>query len=347
MTDKPNTHLYMPGIDGQASNRMPLAARTPSTTPPPTEDITAEAATPLVSFVIVNYKCSDKVAMAARSIQAHAELPVQTIVVDNSNDDSEYLRLTQALSGLPCQLVNARSNRGFGAGCNLGATHATGEFLFFLNPDAQLTANSLSTMLNTLRSEDKAGAVGCLVMNEGDVIESSHGDFIGLRRQLKWCKHVVVAALTKSSPQASQPGNTRQEAPQNARRTDYVTGAALLMRTSDFRALGGYDEAFFMYAEETDLQYRLLTQLHKHVMFEPRATVFHERGGTFSVKIERRCLLEEGCLRFVRKHHGTGYALLYKGLTLTAIMLELLAAPLYREYSFTDNVRFLKHVAKA
>lgn len=324
-----------------------MAARNSNTPPPLTVGSTADLAAPLVSFVIVNYKCSEKVAMAARSIQAHAGLPVQTIVVDNSNDDTEYRRLTQALAGLPCELVNARSNRGFGAGCNLGTTHATGEFLFFLNPDAQLTPNSLSMMLDTLSSEDKVGAVGCLVMNEGDVIESSHGEFIGLRRQLKWCKHVLVTALTKRSRQAPRPNEMKRGLPGKAWRTDYVTGAALLMRASDFRALGGYDETFFMYAEETDLQYRLLTQLQKHVMFEPQATVFHERGGTFSVKIERRCLLEAGCLRFVRKHHSSGYAHLYKALTLTAIILELLAAPLYREYAFADNVRFLRYMARA
>lgn len=301
-------------------------------------------ANPLVTFVIVNYKCSNKVAAAVGSVMQHAGMPVQIVVVDNSNDAREFATLQRVLAPLPCEVIDAQSNRGFGAGCNLGAGQARGEHLFFLNPDAQLKPGALSTMLASLSASEQVGAVGCLVLNEGGRIESSHGEFINLRRPLKWCKHVLNAAFTSLN---SNPVSEPQAAPLALLRADYVTGAALLMRTADFRALQGFDEAFFMYAEETDLQYRLLHQLGKHVVFDPSAQVFHEHGGTFTRKIERRVLLESGCLQFVRKHHGTAYAVTYKALTLLAICVEMACTPLHREYSLADNWRFLRHMVRA
>lgn len=304
-------------------------------------------ANPQVTFVIVNYKCSDKVAAAVGSVMQHAGMPVQIVVVDNSNDAQEFATLQRALAPLCCEVLDAHSNRGFGAGCNLGARQARGEHLFFLNPDAQLKPGALSAMVKRLSASDRVGAVGCLVLNEGGRIESSHGEFISMRRPLKWCKHVLNAALTRMSPASAPEPQVAPLAPLAAVRTDYVTGAALLMRTADFRALQGFDEAFFMYAEETDLQYRLLQQLGKHVIFDPSAQVFHEHGGTFTQKIERRILLESGCLQFVRKHHGTAYAITYKALTLLAICVEMACTPLHREYSLADNWRFLRHMVRA
>ena len=304
-----------------------------------------ESQTPQVTFVIVNYKCSEMVARAVASVQQHAQVAAQVVVVDNSHDAHEFAQLKAALAPFPCEVIDAQSNRGFGAGCNIGARHAVSEHLFFLNPDAQLKPGCVPQMLSTLTQSHEVGAVGCLVVNQGDRIEPSHGEFINIRRPLKWGKHVLFSALVRQKTAGTQPHTPHK--PQAPVRADYVTGAALLMRTRDFKALNGFDESFFMYAEETDLQFRLQRQLGKHVLFEPRAQVFHEHGGTFSRKIDRRCLLESGCLKFVRKHHGLPYALAYKGLTLAAICLEMVCAPLYQEYSLAENWRFLRHMARA
>ena len=89
---------------------------------------------------------------------------------------------------------------------------------------------------------------------------------------------------------------------------DWVSGACMLVRRSAFEKLGGLDEGFFMYCEDTDLCKRLRGNGYS-IVFEPRAEVMHE-GGASSPPGELLPVLAASRLRYAAKHRGRGAALL-------------------------------------
>lgn len=297
---------------------------------------------PLISFIIVNYRVADKVERAVRSIGQHCLSSHEIIVVDNSDHSDHRAILGEHLRELPAKLVDPGRNGGFGAGCNVGTQHATGEYLFFLNPDAALTEDSPSAMAATLAKDPSVGALGCKVVNENHKVEVSFGEFITIRRPMKWAKHVVFGTARKllgrggSSSPSSLP---KAAARKGLLETQYVTGAALMMPRAVFQQLHGFDESFFMYAEETDLQYRMSKQLGLRTQVDLDVSVFHENGGTYTVRNDRRCSLERGCYIFIKKHHGFLYTKTYKVLTIMAASVEVLASPVFSDYSARDNIK--------
>ncbi len=301
---------------------------------------------PLISFIIVNYRAADKVERAVRSIGQHCASSHEIIVVDNSDDAHHRADLATRLQPLPAQLIDPGHNGGFGAGCNVGARVATGRHLFFLNPDAALVEDCASSMAGTLDSDPTLGAIGCKVFNENDKVENSFGEFITIRRPLRWAKHVLHGCLRRLTGTKTALPPAKPMLREGLQDTQYVTGAALMMPAAVFQKLNGFDESFFMYAEETDLQYRMTKHLGLKTKVNLDVKVFHENGGTFTIKNHRRCLLERGCYIFIKKHHSYIYAQSYKALALMAAMIEVLASPVFSDYSAKDNAKLFVEVLK-
>lgn len=301
---------------------------------------------PLISFVIVNYRAADMVERAVRSIGEHCRSSHEVIVVDNSDDAGHRADLARRLGPLPARLIDPGRNGGFGAGCNVGAQHATGQQLFFLNPDAALVEDCATPMAAILAGDTTLGALGCKVVNEDDKVENSFGEFITIRRPLQWGKHVLHGCLRRLTGTRTPPPPTRSAPKTGLVDAQYVTGAALMMPRTVFKALEGFDESFFMYAEETDLQYRMTKQLGLKTKVNLDVKVFHEHGGTFTIKNHRRCLLERGCFIFIRKHHSWAYAQSYKALALAAASIEVLASPIFSDYSAKENAQLWLEVLK-
>ena len=92
----------------------------------------------------------------------------------------------------------------------------------------------------------------------------------------------------------------RAVAPQ---RVPVVSGAFLLIRNDVWRQVGGFDERFFMYAEEVDLCARVM-QLGYEIWCDPTIIMIHDAGSGAPESASRRCNLLRGNATFMRKHHG-------------------------------------------
>ena len=97
-------------------------------------------------------------------------------------------------------------------------------------------------------------------------------------------------------------------------------GAALLVRREDLEAVGGFDESFFLYAEETDLMKRW-KDAGRRVLFVPEAEVVHAGGRSGGDRLFGQ--LQASLVRYVRKHHGALAA------GVSAAVLDLGAAARY------------------
>jgi N-acetylglucosaminyl-diphospho-decaprenol L-rhamnosyltransferase len=211
----------------------------------------------MISTIIVTHNSLDVIPQCLDSIDG------EIIVVDNGSTDGtqEYLKQRDVI-------LIENENTGFGDGCNIGAKRATGEYLFFLNPDARVI--NIEPLLSAF-TDDVAMTVP--KVNEGGNV---------------WRRVSILRPLLDLFP--FKPG----------RYVENCSGCAMMVRRDVFNELGGFDPSYFMYAEDVDLCWRI-SKKYK-IAYVPEAQVNH-LGGTSTPwsAIETRLKEEEAFLKFLDK----------------------------------------------
>jgi GT2 family glycosyltransferase len=208
-----------------------------------------------VSIIIVEYKSGGALQKLLRLIPIARDWEV--IVVDNS-------------------IIN----RGFGKACNEGVRKAKGEYVLFLNPDVEINGQSIKKMMFYLQNHSQVGAVGPTFLNPDGSIEQSSTEFP------TFLKATVALSFLQKLPFLSKISDTywmKSWKRNTSRSVDVLSGAAIMMRTKDFRTLGGFDARFFLYWEEFDLCKRISTQLKKKCIYLSEITVTHPKGVSMSM----------------------------------------------------------------
>lgn len=213
----------------------------------------------VVSVVLVNYRGADDTITA---VQALRELNwpkdlLEIIVVENGSGDDSLERL-RAIPG-KLTIVESPENLGFTGGCNLGAAKAAGEFIAFLNNDAQPHPDWIKEAVNTFNTGGDIAAVASKVLDwDGAKIDFVDGAITWYGMGYK--------------PHA---GDTDKGAWDTEKDVLFGTGAAMFIRANVFDELGGFDDNFFMFYEDVDLGWRLNLLGHRF-RFQPKSLVFHK-----------------------------------------------------------------------
>lgn len=226
----------------------------------------AAGALPTVSVVVVNYRTAEHTVACLRALQEDVDYPadlLQIICVDNASGDGSADRI--AGEAAAATLVRSPENLGFAGGCNLGARHATGDVLAFINSDARPHRDWLRAAIATLRAEPTVGIVASTVLDwDGERV-----DF-------------VDAGLTWFGMGYSRGAGERYDpAAAAARDVLFATGSALVMRAGLFRTLGGFDDRLFMFYEDVDLGWRA-NLLGWRVRSAPESIVYHRHHASMS-----------------------------------------------------------------
>jgi O-antigen biosynthesis protein len=181
------------------------------------------------------------------------------LVVDDSSPD-RTAELVVASPGV--RLVRTDRNVGFVGACNLGASHARGAYLLFLNNDTEVRPGALDALVDAADSDDRIGLVGAMLVYPDGRLQESGG--------IVWAD--------------SSGGNYGRDhdahAPEFAvrRDVDYCSGAAILVRQELFEGVGGFDQRYApAYYEDTDLAFAIRATGHRSIV-EPRAVVVHHEG---------------------------------------------------------------------
>jgi N-acetylglucosaminyl-diphospho-decaprenol L-rhamnosyltransferase len=208
-------------------------------------------ACPPVDCVTIVTVCYNSLAVLPEMLASTpAGMPV--VVVDNASDDNEALESLAKARG--ARILHNRRNRGFGVACNQGAALAQTEFLLFLNPDAQLTANTLEELVAAARRYPLASA-----MNPR--MQTSDG-----RPSFKRNSCLMPRSETMD-----------RGWPESDAEVSVLSAAALFVRRSAFETVGGFDPAIFLYHEDDDLSRRLRRECGP-LMFVREAVVRHLGG---------------------------------------------------------------------
>jgi len=213
-----------------------------------------------VLIVLLNYRTAQMTLRAAEAALADmAGLDAELVIVDNaSGDGSEQLLRAAVLArgwSDRVRVVQSGRNGGFGAGNNVGLRMAMSDgrapdYFYILNSDAFPDRGCIAALLAFLQAHPKAGFAGSHVRGEDDEPHCTAFRFPSILGEFEGAVRTgIVSRLLRRSIVALP-------IPAGATRVDWVAGASLMMRRATLDDIGLFDEAFFLYFEETDLAHR-------------------------------------------------------------------------------------------
>jgi GT2 family glycosyltransferase len=212
------------------------------------------AMTEEITAIVVSFADPIASTRAIQSLLDQSLAPTEVLVVDNDPKGATARALGACQTPRSVRIVHPGVNLGYTGAANLAAREASGEWLFFLNPDAVASKDCLRRLLEAVDGADVA-VVGAQVLLPDGRINAGENP-------------INIAGISWSGGY----GRPREHGP--ARDTAAVSGAALMARRDAFIALGGLCPYFFLYVDDADLAWRMRLS-GRRVRYCPEAVVVH------------------------------------------------------------------------
>jgi GT2 family glycosyltransferase len=285
-----------------------------------------------IAVVIVSYKCAALTIESLKSVNAErvaTQTRIRAIVVDNASGDAK--ELAEAIESNDWSswvtLVTAPRNGGFAYGNNLGIRRAYDTrpptYVYLLNPDAQVRSGAIGSLARFLEAHPDVGIAG-------SSFETGDGSnwpfafrFPGLMSEL--LQGMEIGPLMRLFDRWVVPRRMSRV----AQPTDWICGASMMIRPSVLIRIGGMDENYFLYFEETDFCYRA-KQAGFPTWYVPDSRVMHIMGQTTTVtdiSVGPRRLPDywfESRRRYFAVTYGIGRAIAIDVVTLIANSIGLI-----------------------
>jgi GT2 family glycosyltransferase len=261
-----------------------------------------------VSVCIVSWNVKDLLRDCLNSLKAQAgDVRYETIVVDNQSSDGSAEMVRREFPWVT--LVDPKANLGFGRANNLAYQHSTGRWVLLLNPDTVVLDRAIEKLVRFADQHPEAGAVGGRTLKK---------DGVSLERSCCWgspglwplfCKSFGLHIIFKNSALFNREAMDywRRD---SVREVGVITGCCLMIRREVYQQTGGFDDHFFMYAEETDLCWRI-RKTGGRLVFCPEAQIIHLVGESAKKATSNRLFhINRALLKLFRKHYGKAYMML-------------------------------------
>jgi GT2 family glycosyltransferase len=271
-----------------------------------------------VVVAIVNYRSAELTLRALASLRSelgHASLSLRALVVENDSGDGPLLqREIPTRFGDFAQVLISERNGGFGAGNNLAFRHAfeTGtppDYVLCLNPDTEVRPGGVLELVRFMEAHPQVGIAGSRFEEENGREWPIAFRFPGVLAEVEY--GCVTGFVTRLLSDYKVPREMGPEPEQ----VDWLPGASMLMRRSLLEQVGGFDESYFLYFEETDLCLRALAKGFQ-VWHVPQSRVMHIRGQSTGVTVLNQkpkrltAYWYESRRRYYLKNHGPAYAMM-------------------------------------
>lgn len=300
----------------------------------------AELRTPnlerVLSIVIITRNTKDLLRNLLKSIEADNSLKPflrEVIIIDNFSTDGSNTMVHKEFPWV--FLVKNDRNKGFAAAANIGITCAEGDYIFFLNSDTMLIEGEAATMVQFMDENPDAGICGPQLVYEDMRPQRSYAHIPSLLFEIfprsllellfparystesSKCFSVDQTSSTSNSELKTQncpmPATPDFVPPRVGHDVPSLIGAAIVVRRKLLHDLGGFDERFFFFLEETDLCVRA-REIGALVVFLPHVKVVHLQGKTVRRQwIKGRIQYNISLYKFIRKHHAALYYSIFQG----------------------------------
>ncbi|GAB2464283.1 glycosyltransferase family 2 protein [Xylanimonas ulmi] len=276
--------------------------------------------TGLVSVVVVTYDTLEETLAALATVAAgFTTTPHELVVVDNGTDGTG----AAVRAALPdACVVEAGENLGFARAVNLGVAHARGDGVLLLNPDTRVLPGALQRLVDFAGAHPGHGLYGGRTLrSDGATDPSSCWGAPSL-----WSLTCFALGLTTAFHRSRlwDPESLGRWERDTVREVPVVTGCLLFAPRPIWDALGGLDEAFFLYGEDADLSARARRAGLRPVVV-PDATIVHTVGGSTASSGFKLCMVMAGKTTLLRRTWrrapaGVGVWLLAAGAGLRAML---------------------------
>lgn len=222
-----------------------------------------------VSIILVNYKTKDLTDQCIASIyEKTTDLNFDIYVVDNASYDGIDELLKQKYPDV--KFIQSNENKGFGSGNNLALRVFDSKYAFLLNTDTILINNAIKILFDFMEANSKLGASGGNLYDEAGNNIHSYGNIFDLTDLF-----IKVFGLRFFFPKRYKKMKDKGFNKNNeCKSVDFITGADLMLRKDAIDKSGLFDERFFMYSEESELQYRI-KKAGYDIFINPDAKIIH------------------------------------------------------------------------
>jgi GT2 family glycosyltransferase len=236
------------------------------------EDVRGNGPSAAVSVIIVNYETSKMVKRCVASLQQESSCH-EIIIVDNPSEANDVAEL----EGLPARVIRNTENIGYGRACNVGVAESSGQLIAIMNPDTYVSKEGLDAWAEAcIRASGQPGigVLGPRLLNDNGTVQRSTYGF--LTPWNYWLYHSLAAGALKTLRKRLRI-EAAERSNEELRAVGWVMGAAMLIPRIAWNAVGGFSDKYFLYAEDTDLCWRM-HQAGFEVMYAPGVSIYHSQG---------------------------------------------------------------------
>lgn len=283
-----------------------------------------------VTIIIVNYNTLELTNACVDSIaEKTSGINYEIILVDNASTDGskEFFENDARI-----KYIYSTENLGFGRANNLGYKQSTGKYIFLLNSDTLLLNNAIKEFYDMMESHaDNIACMGCLLTDVNGKQIHSYGRFPTLmntliRRCLPFWKKIPHISAGFDYKNVKYFDN-------KCFIVEYVTGADLFIRRHVVEKYGLFDPDFFMYYEETEMQFRYKKHgFYSCIINTPK--IIHLEGGSQKKSNRWSTKSIHGLMTCYRKMYGTFRCKVLKFLLIILTMPIALV-----DWRYTINIR--------
>jgi len=277
-----------------------------------------------LSIIIINYKTKDLTLQTLTSI-FKADPPsgkMEVFLIDNHSQDDTPVTVKQQFPQV--KQILSSTNLGFAGGNNLGLRQAKGKYILLLNSDTIIEPDTLTVMIKYMDANPQVGLSTCRVeLFNRRIDPASHRGF-----PTPWASLTYYLGLEKLFPHVKLFSQYHQgwKDLKQIHEIDSPVGAFFFLRKSALNQVGLLDEAFFMYAEDLDLAFRI-KKSGWQVMYVPLTTITHLKGASGinstdkSKKIITTKAFFDTMKTFYQKHYRKKYLFFIRWLVFLGIDL--------------------------
>jgi GT2 family glycosyltransferase len=215
----------------------------------------------MISIIIVNYRSWSHLGPCLEALIAIDNLEI--IVIDNNSADGEMASFSKKYQHV--KFVDAGSNIGFGAACNLGVSHASHEMILFLNPDTIAHADAIFEMRDFLIQNSDFKIVSC---QQHEKLSKHFLPFPNGFRMFG----LLRAIFSKNKFKIHQKNKAQFIEP------DWVSGSVIMTSKTWLNQIIGWSQPFWMYSEDLDIC-KKTANLKGKIALLTHVKIYHKHGG--------------------------------------------------------------------
>ncbi|MBU0731894.1 glycosyltransferase family 2 protein [Patescibacteria group bacterium] len=253
-----------------------------------------------LSIIIVSWNVKDKLKTCLTSLYKNiSDFDFEVIITDNASTDGTP---EMVKADFPqAKFIQNKTNLGFGAANNIGLKEATGEYILCLNDDTEIKNNIFPPLFQKFEHNNKLGMIGCQILNPNNTNQESVRKFPTLKDQA-----VILTKMHNLFPRSIEKYTQKGFDYNKEQEVDQVMGAFMLTKRSVLDEAGLFDERFFLWFEEVDLQKRIHDAGYE-IVYTPDASIIHDKGASFyQLKaLKAQWNFNKSMLKYFQKH-GTG-----------------------------------------